>query len=257
MSPVFIALFTLIASTFRTRVALQAEIAALRHQIAVLQRSAPRRLRLKQSDRFLWILYSSVWPEWRRWLRILKPDTVIRWHRSAFARYWTRKSRRRLGRPAVAVSVRDLIRRMSQANRLWGAPRIHGELLKLGIEVAPSTVGKYLRRTRKPPPQTWRTFLTNHMTQMASMDFFTVPTATFRVLFIFLVLSHDRRRILHWNITEHPTEEWTVQQLREAFPWDEAPRYLIRDRDAIFGKRVGATIQGMGIEAVITAPRSP
>ena len=113
MSPVFIALFTLIASTFRTRAALQAEIAALRHQIAVLQRSAPRRLRLKQSDRFLWILYSSVWPDWRRWLRILKPDTVIRWHRNAFARYWTRKSRRRPGRPAVAVSIRDLIRWMS------------------------------------------------------------------------------------------------------------------------------------------------
>ena len=171
----------------------------------------------KQSDRFVWILWSWVWPEWRRWLRILKPDTVIRWHRNAFARYWTRKSRRRLGRPAVAVSVRDLIRRMSQANRLWGAPRIHGELLKLGIEVAPSTVGKYLRRTRKPPSQTWRTFLTNHMTQMASMDFFTVPIATFRVLFVFLVLSHDRRRILHWNVTEHPTEAWTVQQLRELF----------------------------------------
>src|SRR5215813_5355939 len=257
MSPVFIALFTLFASTFRTRTALQAEIAALRHQIAVLQLSAPRRLRLKQSDRFLWILWSWVWPEWRRWLRILKPDTVVRWHRSAFARYWTWKSRRRPGRPAVAVSIRDLIRRMSRANRLWGAPRIHGELLKLGIEVAPSTVGKYLRRTRKPPSQTWRTFLTNHMAQMASMDFFTVPTATFRVLFVFLVLSHDRRRILHWNITEHPTEEWTVQQLREAFPWDEAPRYLIRDRDAIFGREIGATIKGMGTEAVVTAARSP
>jgi len=257
MSPVFIALLTLFASTFRTRTALQAEIAALRHQIAVLQLSAPRRLRLKQSDRFLWMLWSWVWPEWRRWLRILKPDTVVRWHRSAFARYWTWKSRRGPGRPAVAVSIRDLIRRMSRANSLWGAPRIHGELLKLGIEVAPSTVAKYLRRTRKPPSQTWRTFLTNHMAQMASMDFFTVPTATFRVLFVFLVLSHDRRRILHWNITEHPTEEWTVQQLREAFPWDEAPRYLIRDRDAIFGREIGATIKGMGTEAVVTAARSP
>jgi putative transposase len=123
--------------------------------------------------------------------------------------------------------------------------------------VAPSTVGKYLRPTRKPPSQTWRTFLTNHMTQTASMDFFTVPTATFRVLFVFVVLSHDRRRIVHWNIMEHPTEEWTVKQLREAFPWDEAPRYLIRDRDAIFGKGVGAMIQGMGTEAVVPAPRSP
>src|SRR5215831_5617890 len=153
MSPVFIALFTLFASTFRTHTALQPEIAALRHQIAVLQLSAPRRLCLKQSARFLWILWSWVWPEWRRWLCILKPDTVVRWHRSAFARYWTWKARRRPGRPAVAVSIPDLIRRMSRANRLWGAPRIHGELLKLGIEVAPSTVGKYLRRTRKPPSQ--------------------------------------------------------------------------------------------------------
>ena len=124
---------------------------------------------------------------------------------------------------------------MSQANFLWGAPRIHGELLKLGIEVAPSTVGKYLRRRRSPPSQTWRTFLTNHRKQMASMDFFTVPTATFRVLFVFIVLSHDRRRVLHFNVTDHPSEEWAAQQMREAFPW-EAPKYLIRDRDAIFGR---------------------
>src|SRR5438105_11736048 len=147
-----------------------------------------------------------------------QPDTVIRWHRRAFAWYWTRKSRRRPGRPDVAAEIRDLIRRMSQANPLWGAPRIHGELLKLGIAVAPSTVARYLPRPRKPPSQTWLTFLTNHLAQTAAIDFFTVPTATFRVLFVFLVLSHDRRRVVHFGMTEHPTQEWTMLQMREAFP---------------------------------------
>jgi hypothetical protein len=257
MSPIFVALLALLASTFQTRAAQQAEIAALRHQIAVLQRSPPRRLRLKQSDRLLWILLSR-WRDWRHWVYIVKPDTVVRWHRKAFAKYWTWKSRRRPGRPAVAGAIRDLIQRMSLANVLWGAPRIHGELLKLGIEVAPSTVGKYLRRNRRPPPsQSWRPFLKNHMTQMASMDFFTVATALFRVLFVFVVLSHDRRRVVHFNVTEHPTEAWTAQQLREAFPWDEAPRYLVRDRDAIFGKEVMAIAKGMGIEEVVTAAQSP
>ena len=257
MNSLFVALFALVASSFRTRAAMQAEIVALRHQLAVLQRSAPRRLRLKQSDRMLWILLSWFWPDWRHGLHILKPDTVVRWHRRGFARYWTWKSRRRPGRPRVASGIRDLIQQMCQANFLWGAPRIHGEILKLGIEVAPSTVGKYLRRHRKPPSQTWRTFLKNHMKQTASMDFFTVPTATFRVLFVFIVLSHDRRRIVHFNVTEHPTADWTAQQIREAFPWDEAPRYLIRDRDAIFGKDLVATTKAMGIEEVVIAPQSP
>jgi len=256
MTPFFIALLALVTSTFRTCAAQQAEIVALRHQIAVLQQSAPRRLRLRQSDRLLWIWLSRCWPAWRHWLRILKPDTVLRWHRTAFARYWTRKSRRRPGRPSLAAAIRDLIQQMSQANFLWGAPRIHGELLKLGIEVAPSTVGKYLRRRRSPPSQTWRTFLTNPMKQMASMDFFTVPTVTFRVLFVFIVLSQDRRRVLHFNVTDHPSEEWTAQQIREAFPW-EAPKYLRRDRDAIFGGAVVALMKSMGIEAVVAAPRSP
>jgi hypothetical protein len=160
MGPVFIALVALVGSTFQTRSGMQAEIAALRHQLAVLQRSAPRRLRLQQSDRMLWILLSRLWPDWRHWLRILKPDTVVRWHRRGFARYWTWKSRRRPGRPPVASAIRDLIQQMCQANFLWGAPGIHGEILRLGIEVAPSTVGKYLRRQRKPPSQT---FLKNQM----------------------------------------------------------------------------------------------
>ena len=139
----------------------------------------------------------------------------------------------------------------------WGAPRIHGELLKLGIEIAESTVGKYLPHRRKPPSQTWRAFLSNHLAEMASMDFFTVPTATFRVLFVLVVLSHARRRIVHFAVTEHPTQEWTLQQLREAFPWNQSPQYLLRDRDAIYGEHLVAVIEGMGIEEVLTAPRSP
>jgi putative transposase len=169
MSSLLVVFFSLVASTFRARAALQAEILALRHQLTVLQKNAPPRLRLQRSDRFLWVLLSRWWPGWQRSLHIVRPDMVIAWHRRAFASYWTRKSRRRPGRPNVAAEIRDLIRNLSQANPLWGAPRIHGELLKLGIEVAQSTVAKYLRRPRKPASQTWRTFLINHMEQMASM----------------------------------------------------------------------------------------
>jgi len=157
----------------------------------------------------------------------------------------------------VAADTRHLIRDLSQANPLWGAPRIHGELLKLGIEVAQSTVAKYLRRARKPPSQTWRTFLTNHLEQMASIDFFVVPTATFRVLFVFVVLSHARRRVLHFQVTAHPSQDWTMQQIREAFPWHQGCRYLLRDRDAIYGDDWVEMTKGLGIEEVITAPRSP
>ena len=257
MNSVLIAFFAVLVSSFRTTASLRAEILALRHQLAVLQANAPRRLRLKRSDRLLWVLLSRWFPGWRQCLRIVQPATVIAWHRRAFGLYWTLKSRRRPGRPGVTAEIRALIRHMSQTNPLWGAPRIHGELLKLGIEVAESTVGKYMQRRRKPPSQTWRTFLSNHLAQMASMDFFTVPTATFRVLFVLVVLSHARRRIAHFAVTEHPTQEWTIQQLREAFPWNQSPQYLLRDRDAIYGEHLVAVIQGMGIEEVRTAPRSP
>src|ERR1700730_4977131 len=233
MSSLFVALFALVTSSFRTRVALQAEILALRHQLAVFQKNAPRRLRLRRSDRLLWVLLSRWWPGWRRSLHIVRPDTVIAWHRRAFAWYWTRKSRRRPGRPNVPAEIRGLIRNMSHANPLWGAPRIHGELLKSGIAVAQSTVARYLPRPRKPPSPILRTFLTSHLAQTAAIDFFTVPTATFRVLFVFVVLPHERCRVVHFGVTKHPTQEWTRQQMREAFPWDQAPRYVLRDRDAI------------------------
>jgi transposase InsO family protein len=257
MNPRLVALFALLASSFRTRASLQTEVLALRHQLAVLQVNAPRRLRLQRSDRLLWILLSRFWSGWRGCLRIVQPATVIAWHRRAFACYWRRKSQRPPGRPSVALEIRDLIRRMSQANPLWGAPRIHGELLKLGIQVAPSTVAKYMPPRRKPPSQSWRTFLANHIGQTASIDFFTVPTATFRVLFVFVVLSHARRHVLHFQVTEQPTQEWTMQQIREAFPWNQAPRYLLRDRDAIYGGNLANLTRALGVQDVITAPCCP
>ena len=159
--------------------------------------------------------------------------------------------------PAVSREVRDLIRRMSRENQLWGAPHIHGELLKLGIEISETSVAKYMARQRKPPSQTWRTFLDNHVQNLVSVDFFTVPTIRFQVLYVFLVLAHHRRRVVHFNVTAHPTAEWTAQQLREAFPFDQIPRYLLRDRDTIFGDSFREQVQDMQIEEVLSAPRSP
>jgi putative transposase len=171
---------------------------------------------------------------------------------------WRSSSPRRVGRPAVAADLRSLIRRMHAANPLWGAPRIHRELRKLGIEIAPATAAKYLgRRPRKPSSETWRTFLTSHVSQLASIDFFTVPTATFRVLFVFIVLSHDRRRIVHANVTAHPTSAWTAQQLREAWPWNSAPRFVIRDRGTIYGWDFRRSADAMGLDEVLMAPRAP
>jgi len=240
----------------RSRAALQLEVLALRHQLQVLHRSRHRRVRLAKTDRWLWVLLSRLWTEWRLALVIVKPETVIAWHRRGFRLWWTSKSRCRMGRPTVPTEIRTLIRTMAEANPRWGAPRIHGELLKLGIDVCQATTAKYLGRRGQPPSQTWRTFLRNHIGQIVAADFFVVPTATYRLLFILVLLAHDRRRIRHVAVTAHPTAAWTAQQLREAFPWDEAPRYLVHDRDHAFD-RVGTTAQAMGIEEVLTAPRAP
>jgi hypothetical protein len=184
----------------------------------------------------LWAWLSAVWNDWQSSVFIIKASTVIGWHRQGFRLFWSWKVRRgKQGRPAVAKEVRQLIRTMSRENPLWGAPRIHGELLKLGIDIGETSVSKYLVRRHQSPSQTWRTFLDNHVKSMVSVDFFTVPTIRFQVLYVFLVLAHDRRRILHFGVTACPTAEWTAQQLREAFPWETAPRYLLRDRDRIFG----------------------
>lgn len=242
---------------FRGRATLQAEILALRHQLVVLQRSNPHRLRLNPCDRIFWVWLSRLWADWRSALLIVKPETVIAWHRKGFRLYWAWKSRNRNGRPSVSSEVRDLIRRMSLANPRWGAPRIHGELLKLGIPVSQATVAKYMIRSRKPPSQTWRAFLENHVKSLVAADFFVVPTVTFKMLFVFVILAHDRRRPVHFAVTSHPTAEWTAHQLIEAFPWDSAPRYLLRDRDGTYGERFEETADWLGIQEILTAPQSP
>jgi putative transposase len=254
MMSVLLSLLLTLQTWARSRATMQLEVLALRHQLQVLQRSRPRRLRLTKTDRWLWALLSDLWTGWRTALVIVKPDTVIAWHRRGFRLWWTWKSRRRMGRPTLPADIRTLIRTMAQANPRWGAPRIHGELLKLGIDLCQATVAKYMGRRCQPPSQTWRTFLTNHVGQIVAADFFVVPTATYRLLFVLVLLAHDRRRIRHVAVTAHPTAAWTAQQLREAFPWDEAPRYLIHDRDQAFASP-GAT--AMGIEEVLTAPHAP
>jgi len=257
MRDVLISLLAGFASSLRTRASLQIEILALRHQLAVLQRRERRRFRLGPSDRFLWAILLRLWTNWRNALVIVKPETVIAWHRRGFRLYWNWRSRRRIGRPGIPKETRDLIREMSARNVLWGAPRLHAELLKLGIDISQATVAKYMVNHRKPPSQTWRTFLENHIKQIVSVDFFVVPTVSFRLFYVFLVLAHDRRQVVHFNVTEHPTAEWTAAQLVQAFPWNTAPRFLLRDRDCIYGDVFRIRTANMEIEQVLTAPRSP
>jgi transposase InsO family protein len=202
------------------------------------------------------MLLSKIWHGWRSALHVVQPETVVRWHRQGFRYYWRWKSRGR-GRPTVDPEIICLIRRMCRANPLWGAPRIHGELRKLGIDVSETTVAKYMIRRGGPPSQAWRTFLMNHAKETIALDFFTVPTATFKVLFVLIILSHDRRRILHFNATEHPTAVWTARQLLQACGPDKAPRYLIRDRDAIYGEAFHRQARALKIEEAPTAPQSP
>src|SRR6266849_2774646 len=230
MMSVLLLLLLTLRTAARSRAALQLEVLALRHQLQVLQRTHPRRVRLAKADRWLWVVLARLWTGWRAALVIVKPETVIAWHRQGFRMWWTWKSRRRMGRPTVAADIRTLIRTMAQANPRWGAPRIHGELLKLGIDVSETIVAKYMGRRRQPPSQTWRTFLRNHVGQIVAADFFVVPTVTCRLVFVLVLIAHDRRHIRHVAVTTRPTAAWTAQQLREAFPWDEAPRYLIHDR---------------------------
>ena len=256
MNAALASLVSTILVAFRSRLALQAEILALRHQLNVLRRSAGARSQLRTSDRDLWVRLSRLWSDWRSALLIVKPETVIRWHRRGFRLYWCWKSRR-AGRPDTAREIRELIRKMCSSNPTWGDPRVHAELLKLGIDLSQSTVSKYMVRHRKPPSQTWRTFLENHAKQLISVDFFVVPTIDFKLLFVFLVLAHDRRRVLHFNVTEHPTAEWAATQLAQAFPWDSAPRYLLRDRYPIYGEAFRKQAVSMVITEVLTAPKSP
>jgi putative transposase len=251
MLVLLLSLLATLRSAFHTHAELALENLALRQQLASLSRSSPRP-RLRLTDRAFWVGLSQIWSRWADALVIVKPDTVVRWHRAGFRLLWRWKSRART--PAeghVTPEVRALIRRMAQANPLWGAPKIHGELLMLGIVISERSVSRFMpKRPAKPPSQTWRTFLDNHLGSLASIDFFTVPTATFRVLFVFLVLVHNRRRVVHFNVTEHPSAHWTAQQVVEAFPEDTAPRYMIRDRNGIDGEAFCRRLEGIGVKEV-------
>lgn len=250
-------LVSLLTSTLRTRASLQAEIAALRHQLAVYQGKGVRPS-IAPADRLLWAVISRLWSDWRTALYFVQPRTVTDWQKKRFRDYWRKLSRpSNPGRPRISTELRELIRRMWRANPTWGSPRIVGELRKLGISVAKSTVERYRPRRDGPPSVSWKTFLDLHIKDLASIDFFVVPTARFKLLFVFIVVSHDRRRILHFNVTEHPTARWTAQQLLEAFPFDTAPRYLVRDGDSIYGSAVKQRIKTLGIEDLVTAPASP
>jgi transposase InsO family protein len=246
-----------LAAPLRTQAQLEAEITLLRHQLNVLQRQASTRPRLTAADRLLFVWLCRLFPSLRNAITIVQPDTVLRWHRSGFRLYWRWKSRLRGGRPKVPIEVRSLIWRMSVENPLWGAPRIHGELLKLGIEVAQSTVAKYMAKRRPGSGQTWKTFLRNHAAGIGAMDFLVVPTINFRLLSVLIILRHERRRLISLSVSDHPTAEWIAQQITEAFPWDEAPTDLIRDRDARYGHAVRRRLVAMGIRDHPIAPRSP
>ena len=246
-----------LAGLFKSKMRLEAEDAVLRQQLIVLRRRLHGRVRLKNSDRWFFILLYRWFPSILQVLTIIRPETLIRWHRSGFRRYWRWKSRSLGGRPQIEAGLRALIRQMSMENPLWGAPRIHGELLKLGFEVAQSSVAKYMVKRRGPPGQGWLTFLRNHAPDIAAMDFFVVPTIGFDLLYAFVVVRLDRRDLVLINVTRNPTAEWVARQITEAFPWDEAPQYLIRDRDRIYGAIVTRRLRAMGIRDKPTTPASP
>ena len=215
---------------------------------------------MSASDQLFWVLMSRSWSHWKETLVIVKPDTVVRWHRAGFRLYWRWKSRRgkKIGRPPIKAEIRDLIRKMATENR-WGAPRIHGELLKLGHDIGQAAVSRLMPRRAADPDkgQHWKTFLKNHSDVLAAMDFFVVPTATFGVLYGFFIIEHSRRKILHFNVTANPTADWVIQQLREAFPYETSIKYLILDRDAIFNTKVVGCMRSMGIEPVRTTAQRP
>jgi Integrase core domain len=246
-----------LASPFKSKIRLEAENAALRHQLVVLRRQLKGRARLTSNDRWFFVQLYRWFPSILPVVMIIRPETLVRWHRADLRRYWRWQSRRRGGRPPIEAELRALIRRMSRENLLWGAPRIHGELLKLGFELAQSSVAKYMVKRRGLPSQGWRTFLRNHAPDIAAMDLFVVPTISFRMLYGFVIVRLDRRALVWINVTTNPTAKWIARQITEAFPWDMAPRYMIRDRDRIYGAVVTRRLRAMGIRDKPIAPASP
>jgi hypothetical protein len=246
-----------LASPFKSKSRLEAENAVLRHQLIVLQRKVRGRAHLTNNDRGFFVQMYRWFPSILKVVTIIDPETLVRWHRAGFRCCWRRKSRSRGGRPQIEIELRALIRQMSVDNQLWGAPRIHGELLKLGFSVAQSTVATYMVKRRGPPSQGWRTFLRNHAPDIAAMDLFVVPTIGFKLLYGFMIVRLDRRNLVWISVTTNPTAEWVARQITEAFPWNESPRYAIRDRDRIYGTVVTRRLRAMGIRDKPIAPSSP
>jgi transposase InsO family protein len=246
-----------LASPFKSKSRLEAENVALRQQLIVLRRRVQSRPQLTNNDRLFFIQLYRWFPPVLDAITIIRPETLVRWHRAGFRRYWRWKSRSLGGRPQINTDLRALIQQMSLENPLWGAPRIHGELLKLGFEVAQSSVAKYMVKRRGPPSQGWRVFLRNHAPEIAAMDLFIAPTISFDLLYAFVIVRLDRRSLVWINVTTNPTAEWIARQITEAFPWDDAPQYLIRDRDRIYGTVVTRRLRAMGIRDKPIAPGSP
>jgi transposase InsO family protein len=250
-------ILAILASLFKSRAEMGAENLVLRQQINVLRRRMPKRLALTNIDRLLFVWLYRWFPSIAGAFAIVRPETIVRWHRVGFRAYWRWRSRNRVGRPKVSAELRALIGEMSRVNPLWGAPRIHGELLKLGFEVAQSTVAKYMVRRRRPPSQGWKSFLRNHAPDIGAIDLFVVPTIGFRLLYGLAIIRLERRHLVWINVTANPTADWIARQITEAFPWEQAPQYLIRDRDASYGHAVTRRLAAMGIRDRPTAPRSP
>ena len=241
---------------FRCKADLIAENISLRQQLVVLKRQKPK-AKLKQRDRLFWVVLSKLWSGWEKSLIIVQPSTVLRWHRRSFKLFWRLKSRKKIGRPKIDAEIRRLIRQLSKENPTWGVPHIKSELALLGYDVAESTVAKYMFKHPKPPSQTWRTFLKNHAADIVACNFFTVYTVTFRIYYVFVMLRHSNRKIVHFNVTQNPTMEWTFQQVREAFPFKTTPRYLLHDNGSVFSPNFCDKLKTLGIESVRTAYRSP
>lgn len=260
MFPLLQLFFGILPRVLRSRRALLLENLVLRQQLSVLKRRA-RKARVPTLDKLFWIAIQRFWPNWKRSLILVSPETVVRWHRAGFRIYWAWFSRHRIcwGRKRISKELRELIFKMVAENSTWGAPRIHGELQMLGFEVSERTVSRWVQRAPKNPDKIdrWKAFLKNHREAIAAMDFFTVHTAAFKLLHCFFILSHDRRRVLHFNVTRNPTSGWVVQQLREAFPFELSHKHLIFDRDAKFGHEVIAAVKAMGCTAKRTSYRSP